>query len=182
MKWMVAAVVVGLLAALMVIYARGVVSGKDPHEVPFMLRGKPAPAFTLKRLDKEEIVSLAQYRGRPVVINFWATWCGPCKLEHPTLEWASQQYGEKIQFLGVVFEDTLENARLYLASNSFSFPQLMDPHSRMSVDYGLAGVPETYFIDANGTIQDKYVGPLDRRTMTERLRRLAPAAMAEVPK
>jgi cytochrome c biogenesis protein CcmG/thiol:disulfide interchange protein DsbE len=180
MKWFLAAVVAGLLAVLLIVYARGLVSGKDPHAVPFMLRGKPAPTFSLQRLDRNEAVSLSQYRGRPVVINFWASWCGPCKMEHPTFEWAFRHYGSQVQFLGVVFEDTPENAREFLASNASSFPQLIDPHSRMSVDYGLAGVPETYFIDANGIIQDKYVGPIDPRTMTERLRRLSPSVAVEV--
>lgn len=182
MKWFVAALAAGLLGILLVVYARGISSGKDPHEVPFMLRGKPAPAFNLQRLDSDQSISLSQYRGRPVVINFWASWCGPCKLEHPVIEWAARQYGEEVQFLGVVFEDTPENAREYLRAHGGSFPQLLDPHSRMSVDYGITGAPETYFVDSNGIIRDKFVGPIDPRTLVAHIRALMPPAAAEAAK
>ncbi|MCP3143348.1 TlpA family protein disulfide reductase [Pyxidicoccus xibeiensis] len=156
--------------------------GRNPHEVPFMMTGKPAPAFTLRALDSGEKVSLEDLKGRPVVINFWASWCGPCMMEHPVLEWGSRQFGSQAVFLGVVFEDTEDNARQFLQRNGASFPQLVDPRSRMAVDYGVAGVPETYFIDPQGVIRGKHVGPIDPQTLTTRIRELtgeAPAANAE---
>jgi cytochrome c biogenesis protein CcmG/thiol:disulfide interchange protein DsbE len=149
------AVAVGLL---LFAFARGF--GRDPHEVPFALKGQAAPDFTLARLDTGEKVTLAQLRGRPFVLNFWASWCGPCQLEHPTLSRAAQHFQSDIPFFGVVFEDTPEEARKFAAPMEPSFPQLVDPQSRMAVDYGVTGVPETYFIDAQGIIRDKAVGPL----------------------
>jgi cytochrome c biogenesis protein CcmG/thiol:disulfide interchange protein DsbE len=159
------AVVVGLL---LFAFASGF--GRDPHELPFALKGKPAPDFTLTRLDTGEKVTLAELRGRPLVLNFWASWCGPCQLEHPTLTRAARRYQTDAHFFGVVFEDTTEDAQRFARPLDPSFPQLLDPQSRMAVDYGVTGVPETYFIDAQGIIRDKYVGPLlDAQELATRL-------------
>jgi cytochrome c biogenesis protein CcmG/thiol:disulfide interchange protein DsbE len=156
------------------VYAFATGFGRDPHQVPFMLKGKPAPAFTLTRLDTGEPVTLAQLRGRPVVLNFWASWCGPCKIEHPTLARAARRHQADAHFFGVVFEDTPEAAREFARPLDPSFPQLIDPQSRMAVDFGVTGVPETYFIDADGIIRDKFVGPLlDEHEISTRLQALA---------
>jgi cytochrome c biogenesis protein CcmG/thiol:disulfide interchange protein DsbE len=181
MKWKVTLAVSLACAALVIVLAKGF--GRDPHEVPFMLRGQPAPAFELKALETGEVVSLAKLKGKPVVLNFWSTWCGPCRIEHPVLEWAFRQYGNQAQFLGAVFEDTEENARAFVARTGSPYPQLIDPRSRMAVDYGVAGVPETYFIDADGIIRDKFVGPIDRGSFTARMGALlGPRASAETGK
>lgn len=172
-----------LSVGLLVVLAKGF--GRNPHEVPFMLQGKPAPGFVLRALDSGEKVSLEELKGRPVVLNFWASWCGPCKMEHPVLEWGAEQYGSQAVFLGVVFEDTEDNAREFLRQMGASFPQLVDPRSRMAVDYGVAGVPETYFIDANGIIRGKHVGPIDPQSLAMRIKDLtmpAPAAAAAEPR
>lgn len=175
--------IVGLaVVALLVVLYKGF--GRDPHEVPFMLKGKPAPEFALKTLDGGQDFSLKALKGRPVVINFWASWCGPCKMEHPVLEWGSREFGQQAQFLGVVFEDTEDNARRFLSQMGESFPQLVDPRSRTAVDYGVAGVPETYFIDAQGQIRGKHVGPIDPETLAQRIRELsqpAPSAAQAAP-
>jgi cytochrome c biogenesis protein CcmG/thiol:disulfide interchange protein DsbE len=161
-------------ASLLAVLYKGF--GGNPHEVPFMLKGKTAPPFTLKRLDTGEAISLEQLRGQPVVLNFWATWCGPCQLEHPVLEWASREYGRRATFLGVVFQDSPERAKAYLAKHGGSFAQLIDPDSAMAVDYGVAGVPETYFIDAKGTIVDKHVGPINPDKMSAMMAKVEQAA------
>ena len=155
--------------------------GTDPRAVPFMLDGKPAPGFTLKRLDTGELVSLAQYKGQPLVLNFWATWCGPCRQEHPVLEWGYERFGQKVQFLGVVFEDTEENAKAFLAEQPTGYPQLVDKTSGMAVDYGVAGVPETYFIDREGIIRGKYAMPIDPETLSMKMRELLQPSTAAAP-
>lgn len=163
--------------------------GSNPREVPFMLRGQAAPAFELPVLDGNgKRVSLASLRGKPVILNFWASWCGPCKLEHPVLDRAAELYGDRYQFYGVVFEDTEENARGFLRRYGHGIEQLVDERSSVSVDYGVAGVPETYFIDANGIIVDKHVGPLSPKLfemriaqMEKAMRESAPAAQGGMP-
>ncbi|NMO21863.1 redoxin domain-containing protein [Pyxidicoccus fallax] len=180
-NWRYTLAFVALSLGLLVVLFKGF--GRNPHEVPFMLKGQPAPNFVLRSLDSGEKVSLEDLKGRPVVINFWASWCGPCQMEHPVLEWGAREFGSQAVFLGVVFEDTEDNARQFLARHGASFPQLMDPRSRMAVDYGVAGVPETYFITPSGTILDKHVGPIDPQTLATRIRQLngsaAPSAPAE---
>jgi cytochrome c biogenesis protein CcmG/thiol:disulfide interchange protein DsbE len=181
MSWKIAVGVSLACLALVVILAKGF--GRDPHQVPFMLKGKPAPEFKLRTLDARQEISLAQLRGKPVVVNFWSTWCGPCKMEHPVLEWGFREYGSQVQFLGSIFEDTEENARAFIRQHGSPFPQLVDPLSRLAVDYGVAGVPETYFIDASGVIRDKHVGPIDPKTLATQLKSLLePRASAEIPR
>lgn len=149
--------------------------GSNPHEVPFMLSGKKAPTFKIKRLDTDQEVSLDDFKGKPIVLNFWATWCGPCKQEHPVLEYAWQKYEKDAVFLGIVFEDTEANTKRFLATNGWTFPQLFDPKSTVAVDYGVSGVPETYFITRDGIIQGKVAAPFsDPRQIDLRMKGILP--------
>jgi len=146
------------ITLLIFVWAKGF--GRDPHEVPFMLTGKPAPDFKIKRLDSDEVVTLSQFKGQPVVLNFWATWCGPCKQEHPTLQWASKAYQGKVVMLGIVVEDSRENVEGFIGRYGADFPQLFDPMSTVAVDFGTAGVPETFFITRDGVIKRRYPYPI----------------------
>ena len=155
----VVAVIAALRVVSFVVYVMAAGFGTDPHSVPFMMKGKPAPAFTIKRLDQEGQISLADYAGQPIVLNFWATWCGPCKMEQPVLDWAAGAYKGKAVFIGIVFEDTEQNTRAFLRQTGAAYPQVYDPKSTVAVDYAVSGVPETYFINRQGIIVKKYIFP-----------------------
>lgn len=153
--------------------------GRDPHAVPFMLTGKPAPEFKLEQWSAGSETAaagpertLASFAGKPVVLNFWSSWCVPCKVEHPVLEWGHQRYGDRVSFVGVVYQDTRENVGEFLRKQPSPYTQLFDGGGRAAVDYGLAGVPETYFITKDGRIAYKHVGPLRRDELAFRVEAL----------
>ncbi len=160
-------VVIALALISLLVWVVTSAFGKDPHAVPFMMVKRPAPAFSIKRLDTGEMVSLEQFKGKPIVLNFWATWCGPCAQEHPTLEWGAKRWKDQVVFLGMVFEDSEENTKAFLSRNGWSLTQLYDPKSTVAVDYAVAGVPETYFIDRSGTILFKYAEPMSQAKLAE---------------
>src|SRR5688572_27419329 len=87
--------------------------GTNPAALPNVLLHQPAPAFELRSLDGE-VFSTAALRGKPVIVNFWSTWCVPCKAEHEILQEAAKMWGDKVQFLGVIYQDSEEAARAYL--------------------------------------------------------------------
>ena len=141
--------------------------GRDPHAVRSPLIGRPAPSFTLTPVGGGAPVSLESLRGKPVVIIVWATWCVPCFQELPALQGAARAMGSHVQFLGVVYEDDEARVRSFLAERGQAYPSLLDDGARTAIAYGVAGVPETYFIDATGRISAKYSLPLDPQTIVQ---------------
>jgi cytochrome c biogenesis protein CcmG, thiol:disulfide interchange protein DsbE len=154
------------LPLLVVLFAN---LGRDPHAVESPLIGHPAPAFSLTPVDPGPPVSLASLKGRPVVLNFWATWCIPCVEEHEALATAARRLGDQAQFLGVVYEDEGPQVLQFLQQRGKAYPSLLDDDGKAAIAYGVYGVPETYFIDAQGTIVAKFVGPLDPPTLDANL-------------
>jgi cytochrome c biogenesis protein CcmG/thiol:disulfide interchange protein DsbE len=149
--------------------------GRDPHALPNMLEGRQAPDFALRDIDGNE-VSLQALRGKPVVLNFWSTWCQPCKLEHPHLLATARKYGDRVAFYGVIYEDKPAPIRAYLARKGGAYPHLVDPGSRTAFAYWVAGVPETYFINHAGKIVEKVSFPVSQAFLSERLDALLEAA------
>jgi cytochrome c biogenesis protein CcmG/thiol:disulfide interchange protein DsbE len=133
----------------------------DPREIPSPLVGKPASPFSLTAFDGQP-VSLDALKGRVVVVNFWSSWCYPaCYEEAPSLERAWKAYKDRgVMLVGVNFQDKDEPARRFLTQFGHTFPNAPDPSGRVSVDYGVYGVPETYFIDRRGRVRFKQVGPV----------------------
>ena len=138
--------------------------GRDPHSVRSPLIGRSAPAFSLAPVGGGANVRLDEFRGRPVVINFWATWCVPCFEEHAALIAAARGLRD-VQFLGIVYEDEEARTQAFLRERPSPYASLMDPDGRTAIAYGVFGVPETFFIDADGRIVEKFVGPLERSTI-----------------
>jgi len=133
----------------------------DPHEIPSPLLNRPAAAFSLTTFTGTS-VSLESLRGKVVMLNFWASWCVPaCYEEAPTLERTWRDYKDKgVAVVGVDIQDKEEAAREFLARFEHSFPNAPDPRGRVAVDYGVYGVPETFFIDRKGRVRFKVVGAL----------------------
>lgn len=148
----------------------------DPRSIPSPLVLKPAPDFRLSLLNGGE-VSLASLRGTPVIVNFWASWCYPaCYDEAPLLEATWRKYKDQgLTLLGVVIQDTEPNAREFMRKFDFTFPNGLDPGSRISIDFGVYGVPETYFIDRQGRIVSKHVGALTSGLIETQIRTLLAA-------
>ena len=143
--------------------------GRDPHAVESPLIGHAAPEFSLSPVEGGPAVSLAGLKGRPVVLNFWATWCIPCVEEHAALASAAGRAGNDAQFLGIVYEDEATQVQRFLEQHGRPYPSLLDGDGKTAIAYGVYGVPESYFIDAQGTIVAKFVGPLDPPTLEAHL-------------
>ena len=170
MRWKIVFVGFLVTAPLFLILASGF--GNNPHAVPFMLLDKPAPSFELQTLNGEKI-DLVSLAGKPVVLNFWSTWCQPCKIEHPVLMQAAQAYTPLgVHFVAVLYQDDAAKARAYLRRSGSHWPTLNDPGGRTAIAYGVAGVPETFFIDSDGTIVRKVSGPVSQEVMVQTLEQM----------
>lgn len=121
----------------------------------------PAPDFTLQTFDGETI-RLSELRGAPVILNFWASWCVECDKEMALLEQSAQRYEGKVHFLGVDYLDTEPKARAYLERFDITYPSGPDLGSRISNDFNIQGVPETFFIGKDGTIRGIKIGPISQ--------------------
>ena len=162
---------VGFFIAAAVIGILFVGLGKDPQVIDSPLIGHAAPPFALRAVGTGETVNLTQFRGRPVVLNFWATWCGPCYEEHPTLVANARQLQPSVQFLGVVFQDSEDKIQKFLNERGNAYPTVVDDAGKTAIAYGVGGVPETFFLDANGVIQAKYSGPMSPDVLRENLQK-----------
>jgi cytochrome c biogenesis protein CcmG/thiol:disulfide interchange protein DsbE len=142
----------------------------DPKAIPSPLVQKMAPGFRIAIYDGED-VSLEGLKGKPVVLNFWASWCYPaCYEEAPLLQTTWQKYKDKgLHMIGVDIQDKEESGREFMRRFNFTFPNGPDPGSKISIDYGVYGVPETFFIDRHGRIAYKHVGALTPELIEEQI-------------
>ncbi|MBI2202596.1 MAG: TlpA family protein disulfide reductase [Candidatus Rokubacteria bacterium] len=131
----------------------------NPRDVPSPLVGRPAAPFALQGFDGSP-VSLAAHRGKVVVVNFWASWCYPaCYEEAPVLERGWRGYRDRgLVVIGVDIQDTPEAGQKFIRDFGLTFPNARDPAGKVSIDYGVYGVPETFFVDRKGRIRAKHVG------------------------
>jgi cytochrome c biogenesis protein CcmG/thiol:disulfide interchange protein DsbE len=156
-----------ILLALFGVFAWGLQTRESTQ-----LAGVPAPLFTLSTFDGDEIV-LEDLRGEVVVINFWASWCVECYKEAALLERASHDYADKgVHFVGVAYLDTEKDAMAYMQKYGVTYPSGYDIGSKISKDYRITGVPETFFIDKAGNIAHVQVGPIERPQLYQLLDKL----------
>ena len=153
---------VAVVAALLGLLAWKLVQGESEVTSSLQRGGTPAaPDFTLERLDGKGDLTLASLRGKTVVLNFWASWCGPCKDETPLLQQASERWqGEDVVFVGVDVKDFRGDARKFLARYGVTYPNVYDGKGSTVGRYGVTGFPETYFVDGEGNVRHRIAGPV----------------------
>lgn len=149
--------------------------GRDPRALPSPLIGRPAPAFGLVSIDGRRVDSVALH-GRPVLMNFWASWCLECIEEHRVLLEAQERYETDLVIIGVLYQDSVKDARAFLARyGDGGWPNLIDPDGAVAIDYGVTGPPESFFIDPGGVVRYKQYGAVTRAVLDAQL----PALLAE---
>lgn len=155
-RWVAAMIAVPLVALLVVLATRPPAASRTADSP---LLGKPAPDVTAQTVDGDT-VQLAAYRGRWVLVNFFATWCVPCRKEHPDLIAFHERHraAGDAEVLGVVYADSAEAVREFRVKRGGEWPMLLDPKGRIAVDLGVAGVPESFLISPDGIVVSKIVG------------------------
>jgi len=157
------------------------VQGRNPAEVPSVLINRPAPAFRLAPLegltaDGKPVpgFSSEDLKGRVTVVNVWASWCGPCRQEHPLLVDLARD--PSVRLVGINQRDNPDNARRFLGALGNPYAAVgVDPNGRASIDWGVYGVPETFIVGPDGTIRHKHIGALTPENISafkERLRQI----------
>ncbi len=126
---------------------------------------RPAPDFTLTTF-KGTTISLEGLTGKPLVINFWASWCPPCRIEAPLLERTWRAYKNRdVVFIGVDVQDREEDALNYIREFDITYPNGPDPTGEISIDYGVSGLPVTFFVSRKGEIVRRWVGAIERSVL-----------------
>jgi cytochrome c biogenesis protein CcmG, thiol:disulfide interchange protein DsbE len=171
-EWAVLVVGLALLGTGWIAYSREPVDREAASaltEAP--LAGYLAPNFTLPTIEGATF-SLSDYRGRPVVLNFWATWCPPCRAEMPHFQDASVKYDGRVAVIGVDQGESLSLVSDFAAGFRISYPLLLDVDSRINQQYGVTSLPTTLFIDSHGIIRETFSGIINAAVLQDRIERL----------
>ncbi len=135
--------------------------GENPTAVESPLTGEPAPAFTLPALGGGREVASAGFQGRVWVVNFWASWCVPCREEAPYLESFYRRHADEgVGMVGIVYNDVEDEALAFREELGLTYPQVMDPRGRTASDFGVFGVPETFVVDERGVVMASLIGAI----------------------
>lgn len=155
-----------VLAALVVLFVFGL--HHDPREVPSPLIGKSAPNFNLKLLGDGTSYSTADLNGRPVLVNFFASWCEGCQVEHPVLLKLAKEFN--VEIIGMDYKDKAEDVSNWLARHGNPYRKVvMDEEGTAGLDWGVYGVPETFVLNASGVIVFKQIGPMTEEVWREKI-------------
>jgi cytochrome c biogenesis protein CcmG, thiol:disulfide interchange protein DsbE len=157
------AIGLGILALVIagVVVAEVVTAGGGPSS-------RPAPQLPSQVLSGPH-VDLASLRGKPALVNFWASWCGPCKQEAPELKRFSEGLGNRATLVGVDWGDSADGAREFIAKSGWRYPILRDPTQKVGTEYGLNGLPTTFVLNADGDIVQTLQGPQTAAKLQEAL-------------
>jgi cytochrome c biogenesis protein CcmG/thiol:disulfide interchange protein DsbE len=164
-RWSAITVALAMIVGWAIVAGRGLT--RDPTIVDSPLIGKSAPAFSLPGLDGAEVAS-ADYSGRITVVNFWASWCVPCREEAPRLQDFWERRGPQgVGMVGIVYQDDEDSARGFRDEFGLTFPQAVDPGGRIALDFGVFGIPETFVIDEGGVVMAKLIGAVGPDTLDQ---------------
>jgi cytochrome c biogenesis protein CcmG/thiol:disulfide interchange protein DsbE len=170
--------VMGTLAALVALFTFGFT--QDPKLVPSPLVGKAAPPFAVPQLNGPGRVELAELKGTPLILNFWASWCVACRDEAHVLQAAHLKYEQqehRVRVVGIAIQDTPEKALAFAKRYGKTYFLALDnSKGEISMNYGLYGVPETFFIDAQGVVAFKQIGPVTPELIEAQVAKLAARA------
>jgi cytochrome c biogenesis protein CcmG, thiol:disulfide interchange protein DsbE len=167
---------IAIVAVLVALFWIGLDPKRDKSVLPSALVGNPAPAVDLPGLaDGAPRLTLASYKGQLVAINFFASWCLPCRAEHPVLEKLTANYG--IPVIGIAWKDKPEASRAFLAELGDPYVATgADEKGRTGIDFGITGVPETFLVDATGNVTYRFAGPLTPEGLADAFRTAIEAA------
>jgi cytochrome c biogenesis protein CcmG/thiol:disulfide interchange protein DsbE len=164
----IAAVVVGI-----VVVAVTTRFGSDPNAVVSPLVGTPVPALQLPYLEDDGFVNLAAADGEILVVNFWASWCLPCRAEHPVLlDTARRWESAGVRVVGIVYQDDADSASAFLDEFGRGYETVTDAGGRAAISFGVFGIPETFFVDRDGKIAGVVRGAIDSEIVESALQRL----------
>jgi cytochrome c biogenesis protein CcmG/thiol:disulfide interchange protein DsbE len=167
-RWL-AALPLAVLAALALLFA-GYALHHDPKVIPMALVGKPSPDISLPSLDTGAMVRLRDAsRDGPVLVNFFASWCAPCQIEHPAL---MEMAAHHVRIIGIAYKDDPQNTQAFLSRLGDPFTErLVDRDGRAGIEFGVSGVPETYLVAQDGKVLAKYtnLNAGDAKALTARL-------------
>lgn len=172
-------IVIVATAMLGGLFLFGLLRGQPDREVESARLNRSVPMFELPvypRYQPEfgptlDVAAELSDRPRPMIVNFWASWCGPCYVEAPDLQEAWRRHGERVLFVGVQTQDRGKRTegQAFVSRFDLGFPNVIDDDSALSIDYGLFGVPETFFVRADGTLMYKHTGPVDLPLLEEKI-------------
>jgi cytochrome c biogenesis protein CcmG/thiol:disulfide interchange protein DsbE len=185
MNWRRAAIATACAVPIVALFGYGMT--RNPRDIPSPLPGKPAPDFALEviragdgsaggGLQPGDTLRFADLRGQVVVVNFWASWCLACRDEHEALSHIAQLYaGRDVRFVGILYNDRPSAGVEWIKEmGGQSYASVNDRGARTAVEFGVYGVPETFFIGTDGVIAYKHIGPVSVKVLVQQIERLRP--------
>lgn len=173
-RWYRLTALIALLGLAAIVWGRMPAGGESTVLPPAPAIGHPAPLFSLPALAGDTI-SLADLHGQPVVLNFWASWCGPCRAEMPELQRLHNRLGPAgVVVLGVNQGEPPETAAGFMQQLGLSFPVALDQRTGVSQQYLVNSLPTTFFIDRDGVIRNTFIGPMSDAVLAQNLRTIYP--------